>query len=339
MSRYTIIGAGAIGGLVGSALAATGHKVTFVEANPDHRAAIARDGLVVSGYRDRVAKVPVIAPEELAPGQQAVLVAVKSIHTPAAIEVLRGKLAQDGVVVSLQNGLNEYQLAEAFGALRVVGAFLTFGGYVEGPGRITYAGDGSFRIGELDGSGSARVRQLAADFGAHQPCEVTDNIFGFLWGKMVLGAVYYGTAVLDLPVVEIYADPLARSVLGQAAREAALVGMANGVRLETIDGFDPTAFTRGDAGAIADSWRAQHDYWAGHVGAGRTGIWRDLSVHRRKTEASAHLGAVIGRRGDLRTPMLDRIYACVTEIEQGTRLSSWGNLGWLAEVLPEGGDI
>jgi ketopantoate reductase len=212
----------------------------------------------------------------------------------------------------------------------VVGAYLTFGGFVEGPGRVRYAGEGSFRLGELDGTKSARVQALAAAFGALQPCAVTDNIFGYLWAKMVLGAVYYGTAVLDRDVPEIYADARARTVLGRAAREAAEVARANGVRLEECDGFDPAAFADGDAAGIAASWEAQRAYWAAHVGSARTGIWRDLAVHHRKTECSEHVGAVIRRRGAVATPTLDRIAACVAGIEAGERRLGWHNLEWIA---------
>lgn len=330
MSTYTIVGAGAIGGLVGAALSKAGHDVTFVEANPEHRAAIAVDGLKVTGYCDMTARVPVVAPEDLPAGQERVLLATKSVHTTSAIEIMRDRIAPGGYVASLQNGLNEYALAEAFGPGRVIGAYLTFGGYVTEPGRVTYAGEGSFRVGEFDGVVSKRLSELARDLSALQTCKTTDNIFGYLWAKMVLGAVYYGTAVLDRDVLEIYSDPEALAVLGEAAREATLVARANGVRLADVDGFRPDAFAEGDAQAIAESWEAQRAYWAAHVGSGRTGVWRDLAIHHRKTECSEHVGAVIRRRGSIATPVLDRIAACVAEIEDGKRSVGPDNLAVLA---------
>lgn len=327
--RYTIVGAGAIGGLVGAALHETGHDVTFVEANPEHAAAIRADGLRISGWREMTCSAPVLSPDELEGPLDCVLLAVKSIATEAAIDLLRGKLAPDGVVVSLQNGLNEYALAATFGAEQVIGAYLTFGGYLEGPGVIRYAGEGSFKLGELDGQRSDRVTALAMDFGALQACEVTDNIFGYLWAKMVLGAVYYGTAILDRDCLVIFADESAREVLGRAATEAAHVAQANGVALESCDGFLPLAFAAGDEAGIAASWDAQRAYWSAHVGAGRTGVWRDLAIHKRKTECSAHVGAVIRRRGSVPTPTLDKIADCIAQIETGKRSLGWQNLAML----------
>ncbi|QMV03620.1 hypothetical protein GHV40_19975 [Devosia sp. D6-9] len=331
--NYTIIGAGAIGGVVGVALHEAGHSVTMVEANPDHRAAIARDGLQISGFRESTTRLKVIAPEDLLPGQERVLLAVKAPHTNAAIDLLKGKLAEDGFIVSLQNGLNEYALAEAFGAYRVIGAYLTFGGFIEAPGKIRYAGEGSFRVGEVDGTISPRVEELAAHLRSLQACEVTDNIFGYLWAKMVVGAVYYGTAVLDRDVRDIYADPDAIRLLSSAAREGAEIARLNDVRLVDVDGFSPDAFADDDPARIAASWDAQRAYWGGHTGGvGRTGVWRDLAVHHRKTECSEHVGAITRRRGNHPTPTLDRIAQCVAEIEAGTRTVGWENLAFLTKT-------
>src|SRR5690606_18353371 len=129
-----------------------------------------------------------------------------------------------------------------------------FGGFVDGPGKVHYGGEGSFKVGEIDGTITPRVEQLAADLRNLQPCEVTDNIFGYLWAKMVVGAVYYGTAVLDRDVLDIYADPKAIEVLTRVAREAAEVARVNGIKLADVDGFNPDAFIDNDAAGIEASW-------------------------------------------------------------------------------------
>lgn len=143
-------------------------------------------------------------------------------------------MAPDGCVVSLQNGLEEYKIAKAVGAERTVGACLTFGGFYVEPGHAKHGGHGSFKIGEIDGSLSPRAEQLATILTALQPVGVTDNIFGYLWAKMALGAVYFGTAIVNKSVLEVYADHQARGVLAALCGEVVLVADAMGVCVESV---------------------------------------------------------------------------------------------------------
>ena len=158
------------------------------------------------------------------------------------------------MVVSLQNGLEEYRIAEAVGADRTIGAVLTFGGHYEGPGRIVYAGTGSFHLGELDGAASRRLERLAAVLSAAHPVETTDRIFAHLWGKAAVGAFYVATALVDADVLTILADARRLHSLGALVAEVARVAAAEGVACEPVDGFDPAAFLRDDTDAIGASW-------------------------------------------------------------------------------------
>ena len=124
--QFTVIGAGAIGGTVGAHLARAGHDVLFCDADADHVAAMNRNGLHVKGpVNDFVVAASAVTPDQLPDSLGGtVLLAVKSQHTTAAVEFLRGRLAPDAVVVSLQNGLTVRQdrpgrgLRAAAGVLR-----------------------------------------------------------------------------------------------------------------------------------------------------------------------------------------------------------------------------
>ena len=247
MSEFTIVGAGAIGAILGVALIEAGHRVSFIEANRDHVAAVKRDGLRLSGYRDVRVDAPIATPEESTGPLKQVLLAVKSRHTIDALKPLAPRLVADGFVVSLQNGVEEYKIADLIGAERTIGAFLTFGGHYKQPGEIVFGGPGTFRIGEIDGGVTPRIRALKAAFSALQPVEITDNIFGFLWSKIALGAIYFATAATDSDVTDLYAAPRYRELFGRLAGEVVKVADAKGVRMETFDGFDPTVFRPGVA--------------------------------------------------------------------------------------------
>ena len=93
-----------------------------------------------------------------------VLLAVKSQHTEEAVQYLSKYLNEKSVVISLQNGLNEYMIAKMIGAERTVGAFINWAADYIGPGHIKLGGKGSFYLGEVNGGMSKRLRNW------HAPC-------------------------------------------------------------------------------------------------------------------------------------------------------------------------
>lgn len=331
---FTIVGAGAIGGIVGAHLLQAGHSVVFIEANSQHRAAIRQGGLRISGESEVVVWPEVFSPEEFNSSIGPLLLAVKSRDTQAALTPLARRVADDGYVVSLQNGLEEYKIARLVGAERTIGAYLTFGGYYKEPGHIVYGGEGSFKLGELDGKLTTRVEALRGALSHQQPVQVTSNIFGYLWAKMALGAVYFGTATVDAPVLDVYAEPRCREVLGRFAGEVVAVADRLGVKTENCDGFDPKAFRLpgpSDGEAIDASWKAQAVYWRSHDNT-HTGVWRDLAVHKRPTEIDWQVGEVIRQADELGqdVPNLKALNTIVKEIEAGARRQDWNNLVALA---------
>ena len=140
----TVYGAGAIGGVTGAALARAGHDVLLVDRAEDHVAAMNAHGLTIES-REGSATIPVraIAPGALGRELGLVLLAVKSQDTPAALEILAPRLAADGAIVSLQNGLNEELIARAVGAARTVGCLVNWAADWIAPGRILHGGHGA----------------------------------------------------------------------------------------------------------------------------------------------------------------------------------------------------
>jgi 2-dehydropantoate 2-reductase len=330
MSEFVIVGAGAIGAIVGVALIEAGHDVRFIDSNRDHVEAVRTHGLLLSGYRQARVAAPITSPDQADWPLRQVLLAVKSRHTVEALRPLAGRLAPDGFVVSLQNGLEEYRIADLVGANRTVGAFLTFGGHYKAPGEIVFGGPGTFRVGEIAGATTPRVVALQQAFSVLQPVETTDNIFGFLWSKIVLSAIYFATAITDSDVTDLYAVARHRDLFGRLAGEVVAVAEAKNVHLEAFDGFDATAFRPGaapDQAATAAAWEGQNRYWASHASK-RTGIWRDLAIHKRKTEVDRLIAPVveIGREAGIATPRIARLVAVVNEIENGQRPLAVQNL-------------
>lgn len=324
----TIVGAGAIGGITGAHLARSGHRVQFVEKDPTHVEAIRRDGLQIGGQSEFTVNVPVFFPEEVAAPIGVLILAVKTLHTREALEPLVPLLSEDGYVVSMQNGLEEPKIAALVGERRTVGAFLTFGGYYDRPGRLIYSGPASLRVGELDGRISARVQALARVLSDFHPAAPTDNIQGWLWGKLVLSTLYMATATVDADVVDILSRPECRAVLAGLVTEALQVADALRIRVEPVDGFNPAALRRGaESPEARAAWEAQTAYWKRGI-ARRTGVWRDLAVRRRRTEAGPILGALVGaaQGAGLVVPHAQRLVSIIREVEDGQREMDWANL-------------
>ena len=333
---FTIVGAGAIGAIVGVHLMQAGHDVVFVEANADHVAAMRDKGLRLSGVLAATVMPVVFEPHEVDGVHSRVLLAVKSRQTESALAPMVGHLAPDGYVVSLQNGLEEFKIAALVGEPRTIGAFLTFGGFYEGPGHVSFTGKGSLCVGEIDGRVSPRVVELGETLSALQPVDVTDNIMGYLWAKMALGAVYFATATVSADVPEIYDRGIYLKMLGNLAGEVVDVATAAGITPEAFDGFDPKVYSLrrpGDPASRAANWAAQKAYWIALTQA-RTGMWRDLAVHHRKTEVDELVGSVssAAKGHHIATPRVDALVAIIHDIENGRRELGWHNLDSLAEL-------
>jgi 2-dehydropantoate 2-reductase len=305
-----VLGCGAIGGTVAAGLVRDGHHVLVCDADPAVVAAINADGLRIEGPVEQfTARPDAISPGELPDRIDfPVLVACKQHHTAAAAELLAGRLAGDAFVASLQNGLPSPALAAAAGPGRLVQACVNFGADVVSPGVVMRGNRGTFKIGEMDGTPSARIDALAADIA---DAEATTQVMGFVWGKEAYGAMLFATAVSDLAIHEVFDDPAYHPLLLAVARE--VLGQAP-VRPLPLDGFDPDDLT-GSLPRLADFNRRS--------AKSHSGIYRDLTIRRRKTETEAILGP-------LRGFLIRRTAELIAAIEAGTRTCCPENLDLLA---------
>lgn len=325
-----IWGAGAIGGTLGAAFLRAGHAVTFVDNVAAHVAAINRHGLRIEGpiFQDTV-KAPAVLPEEVEGVFDQVFLCVKAQHTEAATLALAPHLAVGGSIVSAQNGLNELTISRIVGARRTIGCFVNFGADYLEPGVVHYSGHGAVVVGELDGAVTPRITALHALMRQFEPRAVlTENIWGYLWGKLVYGALLFGTALTNDSIADVLANPAARGVLTRLGQEVGLVAAAEGLRTEAFDGFDPAAFRPGAPQALID---ASFDDMVAHnrkSAKSHSGIWRDLAIRKRKTEVLAQLGPIteVAARRAIPVPLTARLITLIQEIEDGRRALAFDNL-------------
>jgi 2-dehydropantoate 2-reductase len=321
-----IWGAGAIGGTMGAHWARAGYDVLLVDTVPEHVEACRTTGLTVFGpVAEFTQVIPAVTPAELTGTYSRIVLAVKAQATAAALPMLAPHLAPGGFVFSAQNGLNEIAIAEAVGAARTMGCFVNFGADWHGPGRILYGNRGALVVGEIDGTIRDRTRAMHALCLEFEPDAIlTDDVWAYLWGKLAYGAMLFATALNHDSMSENFADPARMPVWLALGREVVATALARGVTPRGFGGFEPMAFAPGrpDAEGIAVvHWL--RDYTA--VGAKtHSGIWRDLAVRKRRTEAEAQIGIVprLAAGHDIATPALSAVARLVAEIEAGQRAQS-----------------
>jgi 2-dehydropantoate 2-reductase len=332
-------GAGAIGGTIGAAFIRDGEDILFVEQDAAHVAAINERGLTITGpIAPHAVKARAVVPAELTGTYQRIFLAVKAHHTEAALATLTPHLAADGFVVSFQNGLNERVIAAAIGAERTIGAFVNFGADYLEPSVVLYGGRAAVVVGELDGRRSDRVTALHRQLLRFDDKAIlTDNIFGYLWSKLIYGALLFATAITNDSIADVLALARYRPVLTELAHEVGRVAGAEGIRLETFDGFNPGAFLP-DA-PPAETARSFDDMVIHNRKSAKThsGIWRDLAVRKRKTEVDAQLGPIveIGRQHGIPTPLTAKIIELIHRTEDGKRNLELAGLDELAQMAPE----
>ena len=316
-------GAGAIGGVLGAYWARAGLSVLMVDIVREHVEVCRTSGLSITGPVEQFTQVvPAVTPDELEGVYDVIVLAVKAQATEAALAMLLPHLAPNGYVLSAQNGLNEIVIARAVGQERTMGCFVNFGADWLGAGEILFGNRAAVVVGEIDGSIRERTRQMHRALLVFEPQAIlTDNLWGYLWGKLAYGAMLFATALTDDSMTQNFADPRRFMVFDKLAREVMAVAAARGVVPVGFNGFDPGCFAPGapDAGARASI--AALAEFNSHTAKTHSGIHRDLAVRKRKTEVDPQIGVIValGREVGIATPAIACLVALIHDIEDGRR--------------------
>ena len=335
-ARILIWGAGAIGGSVGAWLKRVGHDVSFVDVVPEHVAAIRENGLRIIGPVEQfTVAVPAFLPEEVSGTWQHIFLAVKAQHTEAATRALTPHLAQDGFVLSLQNGLNELIIQRIVGSDRTIGAFINFGADWMAPGEIMFGNRGAVVLGELDGAMTHRLEALNAvmrDFDTD--AITTPTIWSYLWGKLGYGAMLFAQALGQKGLADCLARPELLPLWRRLGEEAVVVALAEGVEPRGFNGYDIDAFRPGAGEAAAKQSVAAMVAFNSTSAKTHSGVWRDLAIRKRRTEVDVQIAPIaeIGARHGIDCRATRKLVEMIHEVEEGRRPMTDDNLLELARV-------
>lgn len=338
--RIAIVGAGAVGAYVGGYFARAGEDVTLIDPWPEHVEAMNRDGLSLSGmtegecFTTRVKAMHLTDVQSLArtgPVDIA-FVCTKSYDTDWATALIRGYLAPDATVVSLQNCINEETIARVVGWGRVVGCIAAkIAVELTGPAQVRRSvplgGNRHtvFRVGEVHGRITPRIERIATMLGGIDSSKTTSNLWGERWSKLCANAQANGvSAATGLGNNAMAREPVTRWLSIRLAGEAARIGRALGYELETINKFSADEWIAATDGDAAVRERIEAEMVAaceGRSETGRPSMGQDIAKGRR-TEIEMLNGFIVerGKEIGLAAPANAGLTAAVRTIERGEAL-------------------
>jgi 2-dehydropantoate 2-reductase len=232
--KVAVMGAGAVGCYYGGMLARAGHEVVLI-ARPQHVEAIVRDGLRLQTTSfDAQVRLAASSEPSAVQGAQLVLFCVKSLDTESAGALLRPHLAPDALVLCLQNGVdNADRLRTTVLPQHAVAAAVVYVAVeMAGPGHVKHHGRGELVI-EPAGSGSVSSEAVAqALIAAGVPTEISSNVRGALWAKLILNCAYNAvSAITQLPYGKTVQGEGIQDAMREVVAECLAVARAEGVQV------------------------------------------------------------------------------------------------------------
>jgi 2-dehydropantoate 2-reductase len=317
-----VLGAGAIGSSIGADLTQAGYDVTIIDQWPAQIEALRTSGLRIE-MTDGDVEVAVRALHlcDLAAANQSfdiVFLAVKSNDHRWLAEFIKPYLKRDGVLVATQNGMNDDSIASIIGRERTVGCVVELSAEIFTPGlvkRNTTRTTTWFALGELDGFYTPRVKELEAILSKVGRVDVTNNIYGAKWTKLIANTMTMGPfGLLGLRNREAAALPGMFDVSVRLGKESLAVGAALGYRIEPIFGLRADEF----AGSSDENLVTAMKTLLGHVSNGRTAPIHD-HIKGRRSEME-FISGVVSRKGrelGIATPCNDAVVELDAQINRG----------------------
>ncbi|MDM0108291.1 2-dehydropantoate 2-reductase [Variovorax sp. J22R24] len=267
--KIAVMGAGAVGCYYGGMLARAGHSVTLI-GRPQHVGAVRRDGLLLDTQSFK-AHVPMQANTDASAveGARLVLFCVKSTDTESAAMEIRPHLMPDALVITLQNGVDNAERLQALVSQQVAAAVVYVATEMAGPGHVRHHGRGELVI--APSKASEQVAALLAEAGV--PTQISDNVVGSLWAKLILNCAYNAlSAISQLPYGRVVQGPGVDAVMRDVVRECLAVAHASGVTVpgdtwqavERIAQTMPSQFSS-TAQDLARGKRSEIDHLNGYV--------------------------------------------------------------------------
>ncbi len=337
--RIAVVGTGANGAAFGADMIRAGLDVTFIEQWPAHVEAMRANGLRVEMPEETVTTpIRVFHMCEVAMLREPfdiVLLGVKAYDTRWACELIKPLVAQNGLVVGLQNGMTMDDVASIMGAERTLGAVIEVAAYMFEPGvvgRQTGPAGTWFGIGAYDESTHGREEEVADVMRHAGEVEIQDDIRSAKWMKLVVNAAeFLPSSILNLPLAEAVKLPGIRDVMIASGREAVRTALALGHDLvpifgnKRVEANDPDRYATVLLDAVLTGWTLQDT---------KVTVLQDW-IKERRAEVNDINGLVVREQMRLggEAPVNARLVEIAHRIERGELEADPSNADLLRSLL------
>jgi 2-dehydropantoate 2-reductase len=310
--KFAILGAGALGTILGAHLARAGHEVVMI-ARGERARTLQRQGLVLNGLSDLKARAQVVDDPRKLLDTHTLIIATKAIDTAQAIDTLK-HLRLDSAL-SVQNGvLKNELLARAFGYSRVLGAMADFSGELLANGEVKFTRNVCLHLGEEKGGASPRAEELAQLIDqAGVRCQAAPDIRAREWSKFVGWIASFPVAVLTRQITWKYLmDPRSALVIVRIVREAAALAAALGIELIEMSPLPVPGIVRANDAQAIEIVRGVGQIFLDKSPEHRMSAQQDV-LRGSRLEYEETLGYALekGREAGVPMPTLDNLYRVI----------------------------
>lgn len=336
--KCAIYGAGSLGTVLGAYLTRANVDVVLVNRNVEHIKALKENGARIVGRVYMQMKVKAALPEEMGDGFDCIFLMTKQLDNVNVVRFLEPKLKEDGVIVTLQNGLPEPLIASIIGPSRTLGCIVEWGATMKGPGisELTSDEDGLyFHMGKMPGVSDEKFQMVKQTLEKMCPVDVEDNILGARFTKMLVNSTFSGLGtVIGGSFGAVINTKKGRELSARCMKECVEVSKANNITLAKIQGRDVLRFFYYQNNFKKKIVKILIPIGLKNHKAIIPSMLQDIRKGK-KCEVDAINGVICeyGRKSGVLTPINDRIVEIIHKQEEGLIPLSAKNINLFDDIL------
>lgn len=242
--KYAIYGAGSLGTVLGAYLTKNGVNIELVNRNKAHTEALKKNGATIKGTVEMNVPVKAITPDEMEGKYDVIFLLTKQLFNKDVVNFLKPFLSDNGVIVTLQNGIPEPGIADIVGNNHTMGCTVEWGATLAEPGVsiLTSEPDSlSFHMGKMEGITDEQYNLVKSLLEKMCPVHTEDNLLGARWSKLLINATFSGLGtVVGGTFGSVSEDKEVRKIAIKCMKECIDVGRASGVTFAPVQGKDIT---------------------------------------------------------------------------------------------------